>query len=1306
MTEELATETPSPYRGIHPFRYADRDLFHGRKTLVLDVCSYIQLHRLVVIYGKSGAGKSSLINAGVIPSLEKVGMRSERLRFGTTTEYPLLVQRICPTGSDEGPFLPSIFDPPTNGPTREPRLVLRAGTFLAVARHQTSPTEGSSPAPTVLFFDQFEELFTRFEEGQGEKAEKMRQFQNEMRDAIVELATDSTLRLRLVLIIREDFLGHLESLTRKYPRALDYRMRLRFLSRREAVTSIVAPFGDENSKDGGGTNSFPSLLTSELAQQIALDIACGEQPALSSAEPSEEAQSAGTSEAAASGEEEDDEEAEGIIPPTQVQIVCSELWKSYADTEPSIGVDLYRRKGRVQGILKGYFKREIKEIAPSENLRRATLKILRNLITEAETRDVVAVERLQDLVARDGINEDEVNSSLETLERRRLVNKTSQRGTSYYEVASEYLIPAILKETQKDEVYWARVTAEKKASEEAAVREKEEERRREIERLFTNVQKNQALAESERRRAESERLRAEEQHGRAELEREWGDIKEREARRFRWVAMGALSMALVALVAAGVAFLLFRDSSNKSKLATSSKLAAMSLARIDDHLDLALLLAREAYATSPTAEAKYGLAAALTSDRYLIAFLQASGEPVQALTFSPDGKRIVVASCQSSAEGTSSEEPCSESHVQVWDVSARGPAGPKVVVHMHLGSLEFSPDGNTVAVGGCGKLEEVDFEPVCKSSAMAIWNVSSQAPIVPVERPNFGKILRVRFSVNGKLLASTGEDDKITLWDAASQRVLHTFQDSTPRSKGRSIRSTKQMVTASFSQDGKTLIAVREDRHLAKWDVASGKQTSRGTALEGNEELFEAGLNQNGTILLGVKKPTKADDVDSLVVWDTTTRKRLQDVSASKDARVRAANITADGSTLVMATCQDSTERRTSSRAPRSLGCVEGRIQLWSEEDWEGATRLTGYSGPVNALSFAPKGTLFATGGEDGAVVLWDSAAADRLTTSQPLSGNPLDRFSQRDLAMGEDGSLVVGTCAKRNVDLECSEGGIEVWDPPAKNPSYVLKGHGDAVESVAVSANNKILASGSKDGTILFWDLVGRKTLGPELRQSGWVRSLAFNSDGTLLASAGCKSPHDVGYATKIEVCKDGEVHVWQVNERREIPSPLPPQDGLVAGLAFVSSTKLVYSIRSGILETDVYTPHPVKLPINAGSWPRLAVSRDGSELVALDLRASSINLVRLANNDLIAELPMAGFTTGAALARDGKRMVTIEVGGHANFWDLDPDSWADRACKIANRNLNAEEWRGALRNQPPHRTCPEFPGPLEKAAKPEAYQ
>ena len=61
------------YPGAQPFTAGDRRIFYGRETDTRRLAALIRLEQMVVLYGTSGLGKSSLLNAAVVPRLEESG---------------------------------------------------------------------------------------------------------------------------------------------------------------------------------------------------------------------------------------------------------------------------------------------------------------------------------------------------------------------------------------------------------------------------------------------------------------------------------------------------------------------------------------------------------------------------------------------------------------------------------------------------------------------------------------------------------------------------------------------------------------------------------------------------------------------------------------------------------------------------------------------------------------------------------------------------------------------------------------------------------------------------------------------------------------------------------------------------------------------------------------------------------------------------------------------------------------------------------------------------------------------------------
>src|SRR6476660_616234 len=199
----------APYRGIEPFRFVDQPIFSARTDEFRKLVRLITIYRGIFFYGESGAGKSSLINAGLIPALREEGFAPERVRVQPIAGQELVIERIALTDEGTPPFLPSRFAGSADKKAPEPaRVVLSVEEF--VRRIGKAPTpqgqDGTSTlvAVPVLFFDQFEELITLFEEAPDsrEKFNQAREIQGRIVEMLLGLLDDPNLSIKLVLSFR------------------------------------------------------------------------------------------------------------------------------------------------------------------------------------------------------------------------------------------------------------------------------------------------------------------------------------------------------------------------------------------------------------------------------------------------------------------------------------------------------------------------------------------------------------------------------------------------------------------------------------------------------------------------------------------------------------------------------------------------------------------------------------------------------------------------------------------------------------------------------------------------------------------------------------------------------------------------------------------------------------------------------------------------------------------------------------------------------------------------------------------------
>jgi tetratricopeptide (TPR) repeat protein len=117
-----ASEIPpiptSPFPGIESFRYVDRAVFFAREEEVEQLVRAVVVYRGMLLYGDSGCGKSSLVNAAFLPRMLACDFIPHLLRVQPVPDAEILVERIATSRDGRGPFLPSIFTDDDQNPER------------------------------------------------------------------------------------------------------------------------------------------------------------------------------------------------------------------------------------------------------------------------------------------------------------------------------------------------------------------------------------------------------------------------------------------------------------------------------------------------------------------------------------------------------------------------------------------------------------------------------------------------------------------------------------------------------------------------------------------------------------------------------------------------------------------------------------------------------------------------------------------------------------------------------------------------------------------------------------------------------------------------------------------------------------------------------------------------------------------------------------------------------------------------------------------------------------------------------------
>ncbi|MFF4158837.1 helix-turn-helix domain-containing protein [Streptomyces sp. NPDC001678] len=308
-----------------------------------------------------------------------------------------------------------------------------------------------------------------------------------------------------------------------------------------------------------------------------------------------------------------------------------------------------------------------------------------------------------------------------------------------------------------------------------------------------------------------------------------------------------------------------------------------------------------------------------------------------------------------------------------------------------------------------------------------------------------GPVYGVTYSSNGRVIATSGRDNTVRLWDAATHRQL-----------GHALATGSPAAAVSLGPDADRA-AVVTDKGVQVWDTSARRRI--GVLANQFNGMNTVALTPDGKRLATISSNTRA-----LRMWDARTLAPLPEPEGGS-AGFNALAFSHDGTVLAAA--------------------GDGPVQIWSGPDSPPRTLEAHHVGPIEAVVLSRDGRTVAAAGQDGDVTWWDVPSGRLLRTvmvASPVWG--LD-FSPdgRTLAAGAD------------------DHSVRLWDTATGSQLTMPVGHANSIHSVVFSPDGRTLAAASSDGTTSLWDTSGSTTWFPQ--PASTTAALAYDKDGHVLASA-----------------------------------------------------------------------------------------------------------------------------------------------------------------------------------------------------------
>ncbi|VXD23175.1 nSTAND1 domain-containing NTPase [Planktothrix paucivesiculata] len=458
---------------------------------------------------------------------------------------------------------------------------------------------------------------------------------------------------------------------------------------------------------------------------------------------------------------------------------------------------------------------------------------------------------------------------------------------------------------------------------------------------------------------------------------------------------------------------------------------------------------------------------------------------INSINFSPDGKKIITSSYDQT--------------IKIWGLDGTLIREFKGHTDFVL-DAEFSPNGEIIA--SCSNDGEIRF-----------WSIDGR--LIRTIKAHPQPIFAIDFSPNGKQLVSASGDRTLKLWNTETGKEIKVPV------KGHN----DNILTVNFSPDGQFLLSGSSDRTAKLWNL-NGVLLK--TFIGHRDSIWGVEFSPDGQTLVSVSADTTAR------LWDRS-RDPLNTTLQGHTAAVLSVSFSPDGQTLASASADKTVKLwgrkpslEYSSKPYLSLphpslvnwvifnpngqeiatASEDKILRLWTKQG-QLLQSLSGHTQDIKAVTFSPDGQTLASASADKTVKLWNKQG--QLITSLVHQDEVWDvRFSP-------DGQILATSAHSLKSSIALPHNGTTLWAKQGKQwqPTLELPSE-SAVGNIAFLGNSSQIAV-TEDRNVRLWKIQGKKPRGScLLGHNAAVQGLSYNPQEQILAT----------------VSNDKKVRLWQIQD------------------------------------------------------------------------------------------------------------------------------------------------------------------------------
>jgi hypothetical protein len=368
----------SPFKFLDSYQQADADVFFGREEETNALYKALSGVKQILVYGPSGSGKTSLVECGLRNRFSDADWFALTIRRGTNINSSVF------TSINEALDVKIKMDPLTKMPLDKQTNFAQAVEKLFAKRYQ----------PVYLLFDQFEELLIS-----GDADEKKSFFTG------LNGLISYKVPCRIMLIMREEFIGHLSEFEHLCPSIFQHRFRVEKMGRK-TVEDVIYHILEAKMYRA----YFAVKDSHKLAESILSKLP--------------------------------DKKKE--IELAHVQVFLGELWDRAQMTKkenelPLLSEDLIHDDDNLEKVLESFLKKQMSELEESYG-ERVPLELLAAMISERFTKLQLSEAAIRaDLEHKKVISQKPISELLKDLELRRIIRTIKVGDETQYEISHDVL---------------------------------------------------------------------------------------------------------------------------------------------------------------------------------------------------------------------------------------------------------------------------------------------------------------------------------------------------------------------------------------------------------------------------------------------------------------------------------------------------------------------------------------------------------------------------------------------------------------------------------------------------------------------------------------------------------------------------------------------------------------------------------------------------------------------------------------------------------------------------------------------------